>query len=180
MYKIKKIEAEILTEEYMKNFVNIDYFLDFCKNCPEYKNNWTCPPFDFNPIDIWKKYDNFHIIGLKFSFNKELLDKTYSKEELNAFIVKSFRKEKNKLLEELLEIENNNSLALSAGLCSLCESCAKINNEECIHKDKLRHSIESLGGDVEKTARELLGLEMKWIEDYKLPEYLILVCGILS
>lgn len=44
----------------------------------------------------------------------------------------------------------------------------------------MRYSIEALGGNVGKTAEKLLGVEIKWAADGKLPGYFMLVCGILT
>lgn len=44
--------------------------------------------------------------------------------------------------------------------------------------DEKRPSLEAFGFDVEKTSKELLGVEIKWGKDGCLPPYLMLVCGI--
>ena len=44
--------------------------------------------------------------------------------------------------------------------------------------DENRPSLEAFGFDVEKTSKELLGVEIKWGKDGCLPPYLMLVCGI--
>ena len=43
----------------------------------------------------------------------------------------------------------------------------------------MRYSIESLGGNVGKTASKLLGVELMWMEEKKLPAYFVLVNGLL-
>ena len=43
---------------------------------------------------------------------------------------------------------------------------------------KVRPSLEAIGFDISKTAKDLLGLEIKWSQDGFIPEYLTLVCGI--
>ena len=44
----------------------------------------------------------------------------------------------------------------------------------------MRYSIESLGGDVGKTTKDLLGLELKWMTEGRMPEHFILVNGLLT
>jgi predicted metal-binding protein len=121
------------------------------------------------------------IIGLKISFSEDILNQTYSSDELDVILEKSLRIEKNKLANKLfkLEKEKEGSLALFAGRCTLCGECNRQNNENCKNPDKLRHSIESLGGNIEKILKEILDIEIKWIKDYKVPEYLILCFGLL-
>lgn len=181
MYKTDEIRAEIAIKDYVKDFVDVNYFLEFCKNCPHYENNWGCPPFDFDPIDLWNKYKTFSIIGIKIIFDDDIVDKTYSSDELSEIMSKSIRIEKNKLFNRLLEMEKDieESTSVVAGTCNICNECGRENGEKCRHPDKLRHSVESLGGNVEKTVKELLNLDILWVEDYKLPKYLTLCCGLL-
>ena len=39
-------------------------------------------------------------------------------------------------------------------------------------------SLEAFGFDMSKTAKDVLGLEIKWSQGELIPEYLTLVCGI--
>ncbi|WP_238525163.1 DUF2284 domain-containing protein [Methanobrevibacter smithii] len=39
-----------------------------CKECDQYDNNWGCPPFDFDPDEIWNSYNKLKIIAFKFDF----------------------------------------------------------------------------------------------------------------
>ena len=43
----------------------------------------------------------------------------------------------------------------------------------------MRYSIESLGGDVDKTVEDIFGFKIQYAKDGKLPEYLIFVGGLL-
>ncbi|MCC7554139.1 MAG: DUF2284 domain-containing protein [Methanobacteriaceae archaeon] len=181
MYTVEEFTAKISADDYIKDFVDVDYFLEFCKSCPNYERNWGCPPFNFDPLELWKKYDNLLIIGVKISFDDDISNKKYSSDELSNIISKSLRFEKNKLFNKLMQMEKEleNSVCLSAGTCNLCKECVRIKNEECIHPDKLRHSMESLGANVQKTIEELLNIKINWINDYKLPKYLTLCGGLL-
>ena len=64
--------------------------------------------------------------------------------------------------------------------CPYCnnEPCARIEGKSCRHPDKVRPSLEAFGFDVGKTAKDLLGVELKWSQDGLIPEYLTLVYGI--
>lgn len=181
MYKTEEFTADISTEDYLKDFVDIDRFLEYCKDCPHYGLNWGCPPFDFDSLDYWTNYEDLHIIAIKIIFNKDVSNKTYTSDELNNIIHESIGNEKNKLVNTLVKMENEfeDSVYISLGRCTLCKECSKKNNEKCINPDKLRHSMESLGANVEKTITELLNIEMNWIEEYKLPNYLVICAGLL-
>lgn len=41
----------------------------------------------------------------------------------------------------------------------------------------VRPSLEACGFDIVRTTSELFGIELKWGEEGRLPEYLTLVCG---
>ena len=43
----------------------------------------------------------------------------------------------------------------------------------------MRYSIESLGGKVGLTASKLLGINLQWIEAGQIPDYFVLVGGLL-
>lgn len=52
-YTLERFETETDIDSYLKGYVDIENFLECCKECPNYGNRWACPPYDFDPIDIW-------------------------------------------------------------------------------------------------------------------------------
>lgn len=89
---------------------------------------------------------------------------------------------KKKMLGELLERERAlpGSFALSVGTCTLCgDVCSRTEGKPCRNPAQMRHSIESLGGDVAKTAVRYFDKPLLWIQNNVLPEYLMLVGGLL-
>ena len=50
----------------------------------------------------------------------------------------------------------------------------------CRCPEKMRYSIEALGGNVAETAERYLHKPLLWIEDGRMPDYLTLVCGLLA
>jgi predicted metal-binding protein len=91
---------------------------------------------------------------------------------------------KNKITEELFAMEEEypGSISLSAGSCSVCgpENCTRTDGKPCRYPEKMRYSIESIGGNVGKTVSKLLGIELEWIEEGKIPSYFVLVGGLLK
>ncbi len=55
---------------------------------------------------------------------------------------------------------------------------ARIEGKPCKHPDKVQPSLEAFGFDMVKTAKNVLGLEIKWSKGLLISEYLTLVCGI--
>ena len=54
-----------------------------------------------------------------------------------------------------------------------------LSGKPCRFQDKMRYSIESLGGNVGKTVTKYLKQELQWVEEGKLPEYFMLIYGLL-
>ena len=71
------------------------------------------------------------------------------------------------------------TLALWAGTCDLCNACAKAEGMSCRFPEKMRHSIEALGGDVGKTAAEFFNHPIQWMTADQVPDYMTLMGGIL-
>lgn len=181
MYKTKSHVVITATEDYIENYVDVPKFLGYCKKCDSYGKNWSCPEFNFDAKELWKKYKYVYIIGTKIIFNKDVinsLDEDVAKEQMQE----ALWQEKKTLLEKLWKLEEDypGALSLSAGSCKLCPKCQRQIDRSCIHPDKMRYSIESIGGDVGKTLSKLLGIELQWAKDGKLPEYYTLVSGFLT
>lgn len=184
VYTVERYEADVPVREYMEACVDVPTFLECCKQCGNYEKVWSCPSYDFNPEDYWRKYDNLHLIGVKICFPSEMTEKIYEKEELNTLVQETLWKEKEKLAVELAEMEKENpgSVSLSAGSCMNCRpgTCTRLTGEPCRFPDKMRYSIESIGGNVGLTVTKYLKQELLWMEEGRLPEHFILVCGLLS
>ena len=58
--------------------------------------------------------------------------------------------------------------------------CSCIEGKACKHPDKVQPSLEAFGFDMVKTAKNVLGLEIKWSKGLLIPKYLTLACGIFS
>ena len=175
MYRLERFEERIPVKDYIKDYVNVDEFLECCKRCPNYDQVWSCPSYDFKSEDYWKEYESLYILGYKINF-----DGTVSQEES----LKIMAEVKENMAGELFKMENQcpGSVSLSAGSCSLCGkgNCTRPSGKPCRYPEKMRYSIESLGGNVGKTVHDLLGIELEWIEEGKVPSYFVLVGGLLE
>lgn len=175
MYTIERQEKTIKITDYIKDYVNVEEFLGYCMKCPNYEKIWACPSYDFNPEDYWKEYDELLVVARKIIFGADV------------DIPRSFeimQEVKDDMSRELYELEKEYpaSISLSAGSCSLCKEigCSRTAGEPCRHPDLMRYSIESLGGNVGKTVSKLMGYELEWIEEGKVPSYYVLVGGLLK
>ena len=172
--KIETYEKTVSVPEYIEGYVNVEEFLECCKVCGNYERKWSCPPYDFEPVkDYWSKFEHFYVVGKKMILREE------EKEHWEDLM----KQVKQELTETLFqeEAKHPGSRSLSAGSCHICGegNCSKPLGEPCRYPEKMRYSIESLGGNVGLTASKLLGVELQWIEEGKLPDYFVLVGGLL-
>lgn len=175
-YTLEKLQAEISVKDYLKDYVNVEEFLEYCKECPCYGRVWSCPPYDFDPVeDYWKKYSSLIVYGYKINFEEEI---TRAEGERILERVKAI------VSKELFDMEKENpeSVSLSAGNCTVCghNNCSRPEGKPCRFARDMRYSIESIGGNVGKTAHDLLKCELEWVEDGKMPSHFTLIGGLLK
>lgn len=172
--KIETYEKEIKVADYIEGYVCVEEFLEMCKACENFEQKWSCPSYDFDPVeDYWKKFETLLVVGKKMVFEEG------EKETWQTLIEET----QDALTKELYERENTvpGSQSLSAGSCRICgrDNCARKNGEPCRFPEQLRYSIESLGGNVGLTCTKLLGVPLQWMEEGKVPDYFVLVGGLL-
>lgn len=183
-----RYQASIITgscpmPDFIERYVNVKFFQGFCTACRYYGKNWSCTPHDFDVLKFLRSYRAIKLIGVKIKIDRRttrgLLCKDFQvPPELNTVI----DNEKARLTEMLIREERGNpgSRYLFAGQCEICPTCARAEGSPCRFPDRMRYSLESVGADVTKIANEILGLDILWMKDNKIPEYLTLVCGLLS
>ena len=173
-YTTEKFFADIDAKNYINEFRRTDYFIEFCQQCKNYGRRYGCPPFDDETLSIVEGYEKVRIMGLKIVPNNKLLPLSAANDLMKPVITE--------MNEELLELEKSlGGYAFGfVGTCPYCGDapCARILGEPCRHPDKVRPSLEAFGFDMSKTAKDLLGLEIKWSQGELIPEYLTLVCGV--
>jgi len=182
MYTLDYYHASVPVSEYLDKYVDVPAFLEACKACPNYGRIWSCPPYDFQVSDYWKKYQSLKLLAVKITFDEESTARTYSQEELNRILNDTLFAQKQHLSALLFEEEKKfpGSISLSAGSCQSCKKgCTRPEGTPCISPKTLRYSLESLGANVGLTIEKLMGLELEWMEEGKLPSHFVLVSGLL-
>ena len=61
--RIEPYTNTIDVEDYIRDYVNVEEFLEYCKKCRNYDKKWSCPSFAFDPIDYWKKFEHLKVYG---------------------------------------------------------------------------------------------------------------------
>ena len=178
MTELIKYSADLDVEDYYNKYVDVEKYLQYCNECGAQTKNWSCPPFDFDPNDVWKSYKKMKLILYKIEFDEEVLNHDFKENELDFYLMRLFRI-KIKLMSEIYNMENENALGLYFSACNLCPRCTREFGMPCKMPHKMRYSIESLGGNVVDMVEEVFDIKPLWIKDGKLPEYLIFVGGLL-
>jgi predicted metal-binding protein len=179
--KVTTLTHEVPMAEFIENCVDVPRFMGACASCGGYGKRWACPPYDFDPAGIWERYSSILLYCKHIEIPESMREKTYEPDELAETYNGIFSRVKAEMLDELfaLEAEREGSLALSAGGCDICARCARQDGLPCIRPEKMRWSVESIGGDVVKSLRDYFGLEIEWAKDGKLPGHFNLLGGLL-
>lgn len=181
-YYITNHIACIDTATYIKEYCKPETFIVYCESCRKFNKCWACPPFNKNPIPAMLEYKYIYIIGTKLRFKENYItqhQKGKPIEELLDSIMTSARLE---LDPKILRLEEYLSgRALFAGTCHYCSPspCSRVNNTPCKYPQKVRPSLEAYGFDISKTTEQLLEIKLQWSNSNKLPNYLVLVSGLL-
>ena len=179
---ITTLKKEVPLGEYIRDFVDVPRFLACCAECRGYGRTWACPPYDMDPNDIWAEYDSILLYAKKVEIRGRDECPALSPAELADAYNSILDPVKAELMEELYELEMSTpkSLALSAGGCDICDECTRQSGLPCRRPDKMRYSVESIGGDVLKTLTDIFGESVLWAENGRLPEHFILLGGLLK
>ena len=180
-YAVDRLVAELPAAEYCARFVDIPRMHSYCRQCPNFGAVWSCPPYDFDLEQLWQRFRRLRLLGLKLVFFPELLARTYAADELDRLLHDALYREREQLESELfaLEVANPGSLALLPGSCRRCGEGNCTRPQPCRHPQLVRYSLEAIGGDVSRTAEELLATPLLWPDAGRLPEYLTLMAALL-
>ncbi len=63
--------------------------------------------------------------------------------------------------------------------CTLCpEGCTRPEGRPCRQPELMRHSLESVGFDLVAVTHDLLGIDLEWSADGKLPKHITIVTAL--
>lgn len=184
MPRIQHTLANLPLADYIANYRDSERFMGYCRQCHNYERRWSCPPFAFDPDTLLARYSHLWIIGTRIepdAFESRPCASAQARIERCRELIAVARQT---LDDDLLALEQQfpGSRSFLPGCCFRCptEACARIHGALCRYPDKLRHSLESFGFDLGRTSTQLLGIDLQWSHDEKMPPYLILVSGLLT
>lgn len=163
------MEVTITSEEYIRRFRDAGACMAACRKCPRFGRSWSCPPFDYDPLSLMKRFDSVRLIAVEI----QVPAGTAVAEAENLL-----RPYKLKLEKELLRLERDfDGLACTTvGRCPHCDEdvCRRLTGHPCRHPELVRPSLEAYGFDVCRTMTELFGIDLSWGQDGMLPDRLYL------
>ncbi len=173
MSQRERFTAEISTDEFIEKYFRGDEVLEKCRECPSFSKTWSCPAFDFDPIDYWRSFNTYKVIC-----DRLFLCGADTPEEAEKILCR----EKSLFDGEMLALEKSSpgSAALYAAKCRLCSVCSRTLGLPCRLPDKMRYSVESLGGLGVSMVEDLFGFGVMWSEGSSVPPYYILLGGLLK
>ena len=171
-YRIDRFEKDLLVSDMLATYFDYETTLDCCRNCPSFASTWSCPEFDFDVREYWEQFRTFRFIADRVSN-----EGTTSPEEAQSRL---FR-EKDRFDSEMLAMESEGPgcRALYAQECDLCKKCARLSGLPCVHPEKMRYALESLGMLAVNMTRDVFGIDVQWSDGTQIPEYYLLLGGLL-
>lgn len=179
MSRIINKEATIAAMDYVRDYRDVSRFEAMCAQCGSYGRVWSCPPFE-RELDL-RGYKTVRLFGSQAFFEAELRERVMTAEERKRVTAQVLDEMWAELLPRLYKLERRNAGSrIFTGRCRLCRPapCSRVEGRPCRHPDEVRSSLEAVGFDVVKTARDLLGIELLWSTDGHLPEYVMLITAI--
>ena len=113
IYTTERYEAVVSVDHYLEKYVDVETFLGACKACPNYEKVWSCPTYDFDVIDYWKKYRILELVAIKIIFDDAVAGKQLTKEEQEDITRNSIWEVKEALSQELYEREKTEPGSIS-------------------------------------------------------------------
>lgn len=173
-YSVTYATTSVTVDDYIARFRHAERFEACCRQCPNYGRSWACPPFDFDVLQRINPYRSVTLLASRIVPSLPNL----SFDDFNTLI----RPERFKLESALLNLERlfNGLAALYIGSCLYCPEgcCTRPQGKPCRHPRRVRPSLEAYGFDMERTASELLGMELLWGNNGSVPHHVILICAL--
>lgn len=69
------MRSQVDMAQFIKDCVDVPRIIKGCQGCKNYFKLWSCPPFGFDPVKIWRDYSKLTLYARKISFPKELTEK---------------------------------------------------------------------------------------------------------
>jgi len=181
-YTVRTEHGRIRTADFLRVFVDVPRHLAFCRRCSRQGSNWACPEFDFDPRAVWASRDWLHLTAYVMEFTEDQPRTGFDPDELMTEVQAMYHHQKRLAHRDLMALKAAvpDSTPIGAGECDLCAVCTRVDGQPCRIPHPLVPSIEALGGHVAATLSELFDLPSRWSDGTTLPDYYLVVVGMLA
>lgn len=181
-YTLSTHEATMAASEFTSRFRDVERIGQYCLECPGYGKSWGCPPFDFDPAMVTDGFNAVKVMGTIIEFDDQTRAACETPQQAIAVGRQAMDEVWQSLLPDLYEMERRHpGSRVFTFRCVLCpEGCTRPQGKPCRHPDRLRHSLESVGYDVEAIARDLLGITLEWSSDGSLSKHITLITALFT
>ena len=181
MYQTRITAAELPVERLLGEYCFPERFREACRACPDYGNDWSCPPGVPSAAEALRPFRTAHVLGIQVFYDAQTRREVSTAEGAEAVRRASYGPAKRVLLETLLALEQTRSGAwtIAAGRCELCARCARRDGLPCRNPERMRYSFSAFGFDLAALARQELGIELLWAAN-GLPEYDVALAAFLE
>ena len=181
MYSINKKSVLLNTDLLLREYLDVELFIGFCRRCNNYGKKWSCPDLQFNALEKIGEYDKFLLRMITINYDTDKIDYLRSL-PVGDIKKQSFHIESRIFNNELLQTEESlkNAMAVYSTTCILCAkgSCTRPQGKPCRHPETMRVSLEAMGINVTKLVKDLFCHEILWEKNDVLPEYYTLAGGV--
>lgn len=181
-YTVSTKQATIAADEFISRYRDIERIRQYCLQCPGYGTSWGCPPFDFDPATVTDGFKTVTVTGTTIEFDEQTRAACTTASESARVGREAMEQVWQSLLPTLYEQERQvPGSRCFTFRCVLCpEGCTRPQGKPCRHPERLRHSLESVGFDLEAVTRDLLGIDLEWSTDGSLSKHITLVTALFS
>ena len=122
------------------------------------------------------------VMGTTIEFDEQTRAACTTAEQVGAMGREAMEQVWQTLLPQLYEMERQvPGSRCFTFRCVLCpEGCTRPQGKPCRHPERLRHSLESVGFNLEAVTRDLLGIDLEWSTDGALSKHITLVTALFS
>ena len=137
-------------EQLLGEYCFPERFREACRACPDYGNDWSCPPGVPSAAEALRPFRTAHVLGMQVFYDAQTRREVSTAEGAEAVRRASYGPAKRVLLETLLALEQTRSGAwtIAAGRCELCPRCARRDGLPCRNPGRMRYSFSAFGFDL--------------------------------
>ena len=173
-YSVIEKETTIDARQYVDSYRDKARVESFCRECDGYRRRWCCPPLSPALESRMLSYSKVTIMACVMTLEENDEPISRAMEIMRPEILRV-----NKLLIERERLTGGMAMGF-AGNCTFCgdEPCTRPEGKPCRHPELVRPSLEAFGFDLVATARDLLGIDLLWSTDGRLPAHLTILTAL--